>query len=221
MMSGRWIVFAMFVIVVFVAGCGNIDQTSQPSSSQVPDGKVAAQPRKVAAKTPVRLQASNMDEYRIGAGDVIRVSVWKNEDLSRTVPVRPDGMISLPLLNEVRAAGLTPTQLRNELSKKLSDYTDRPEVSVIVEEVRSFTVSVLGEVRTPGRYELRSKATVLDAVAVAGGFSEFASRGRILILRSNKGGEVRRIAFDYNKAVAADGTNATFFVEPGDVVVVP
>jgi len=220
MMLGRWYVAALFVVGVFLASCGTMNQAAEPPA-RAGDRKVAAQPRKVSARVPAQTRAADLGNFRIGAGDVVRISVWKNEELSRTVPVRPDGMISLPLLNEVRAAGLTPTELRNDLTRRLSAYTDRPEVSVIVQEVRSFTVSVLGEVRTPGRYELRSRATVLDAVAVAGGFSEFASRGRIVILRSGPGGEVKRIAFDYHKAVAADGANGTLFVEPGDVVVVP
>src|SRR5437660_9568269 len=107
-------------------------------------------------------------DYRIGPEDLLDIAVWNNTAISRAVPVRPDGKISLPLLNDVQAAGLTPMQLRDALTKKLVEYVPAPEVSVIVREVRSFTVSVIGELRNPGRYELRSRTTVLDVLARAG-----------------------------------------------------
>src|SRR5713226_7645572 len=114
-------------------------------------------------------------EYLIGPEDVLDIAVWNNTDISRTVPVRPDGKISLPLLNDVQAAGLTPMQLRDVLIKLLTSYIPTPEVSVIIREVHSFKVSVIGEVKTPGRHELKSGATVLDVLAMAGGLGEFAA----------------------------------------------
>ncbi|TLY34533.1 MAG: sugar ABC transporter substrate-binding protein, partial [Nitrospirae bacterium] len=148
---------------------------------------------------------------------------WNNTAISRTVPVRPDGKISLPLLNDVQAAGLTPMQLREVLIKKLAEYTPTPEVSVIIREVHSFKVSVIGEVKRPGRHELKSRATVLDALAMAEGLGEFASRGRIVILRPD-GNTLKRIPFNYNKVVSANGANGdleNFLLQPGDIVVVP
>src|SRR5256712_8814391 len=136
-------------------------------------------------------------DYRIGPEDVLDIAVWNNTAISRTVPVRPDGKISLPLLNDVQAAGLTPMQLRDVLTKKLVEYVPAPEVSVIVREVRSFNVSVIGEIRAPGRYELKSRTTVLDVLARAGPFSDFALRARIFVLRSN-GTTMKRIPFNYN-----------------------
>ena len=115
-------------------------------------------------------------DYKIGPEDVLDIAVWSNTALSRTVPVRPDGKISIPLLNDVQAAGLTAMQLRDVLTKRLSEYVPTPEVSVIVREVRSFKVSVLGEIKTPGRYEIKSRTTILDILAQAGPFSDFASR---------------------------------------------
>ncbi len=147
-------------------------------------------------------------------------AVWNNSAISRAVPVRPDGKISLPLLNDVQAAGLTPMQLREALAKKLTDYMPTPEVSVIVKEVHSFKVSVLGEVKKAGQYELKSRTTVLDVVALAGGFTEFAARSRIVILRPN-GTSVKRVSFNYNKAIAPDASPEDLFLQPGDVVVVP
>ena len=158
-------------------------------------------------------------EYRIGPQDVLQVLVWKNDAISKTVPVRPDGMISLPLVNDVKAAGLTTLELRDLLQKKLTEYIPNPEVSVIVSEVHSYVVSVLGEVPKPGRYELKSWTTVLDVIALAGGFSQFADRKRIVVLRQ-EGRALKRIPFNYNKMVTGEDQD-NFFVLPGDVVLVP
>ena len=163
-------------------------------------------------------QATALETYRIGAEDMLQISVWKNETLSRTVPVRPDGQISLPLINDVQAAGLTALELREVLTRKLADYIPNPEVSVIVSDIRSIKVSVIGEVARPNRYDLKSSATVLDVLALAGGFTPFATRTKILILRPD-GGAMKRILFNYNKVSAAEQDN--FYVRNGDVVLVP
>ena len=156
-------------------------------------------------------------DYRIGPEDMLDIAVWKNEALSRKVPVRPDGMISLPLLNDVHAEGMTPMELRDVLIKRLAEYIPNPEVSVIVQEVRSPKASVLGEVAHPGRYDLKGRTTVLDVLAAAGGLTEFASRSRIVILREG-GGRDRRIRFNYDKAME-DG-DANLELRPGDIVLV-
>jgi polysaccharide export outer membrane protein len=158
--------------------------------------------------------------YRIGVEDILQISVWNNEALSRLVPVRPDGMISLPLINDVQAAGRTPMELRDVLIKRLAEYIPTPEVSVIVTEVRSFKVSVIGQVAKPGRYELKSWATVIDALAMAGGFSEYASRSRVAVLRP-EGRAVRRIPFNYDKLNSDSNEQVNFYLRPGDVVLVP
>jgi len=159
-------------------------------------------------------------EYKVGPDDVLDIAVWNNATVSRAVPVRPDGKISLPLLNDVPVAGLTPMQLRDVLTKKLAEFMPSPEVSVIVREVRSFNISVVGEIRNPGRYELKGRTTVLDALARAGPFNDFASRGRIFVLRPN-GVAVKRIPFNYGKVIAADAEHENFVLQPGDIVVVP
>lgn len=159
-------------------------------------------------------------EYRIGPADVLQVSIWKNEALSRTVPVRPDGMISLPLVNEVRAAGFTPMQLRDVLKKKLTEYLPNPEVAVIVMEMHSFVVSVLGEVKKAGRYQFAGPVTVLDALAQAGGITEFASPSDLYVLR-HEGGVMTRVPFNYSKVITTPGGNDNFFVRPGDIIIVP
>lgn len=163
---------------------------------------------------------SGPDEYRIGPEDVLQISVWNHEAMSRTVPVRPDGKISLPLLNDVQAKGLTPLQLREFLIKRLAEYMPNPEVSVIVTDVRSFKVSVMGEVPRPGRYELRSWTTVLDVLALVGGFNQYAARSRIVVLRPN-GKTMTRIPFNYNKVVSASPEQENFYLQSGDIVLVP
>jgi len=179
-----------------------------------------AQEQAGAARAPAT--GASTDGYRIGPADVLQISVWKNEALTQEVPVRPDGMISFPLVNEVRAAGLTPQQLRDALAKKLAPFVSSPVVSVVVLEIHSFAVSVLGEVKTPGRYELKNEATVLDVLALAGGTTEFATRSGIVVLRNGAGG-VRRIPFNYDRFISAPRTRSqeNIFVEPGDVIVVP
>lgn len=172
------------------------------------------------APAPTPGQAEAADGYRIGPEDVLDIAVWNNTTISRTVPVRPDGKISLPLLNDVQAAGLTPTQLRDVLMKKIVEYVPSADISVIVREVHSFKVSVIGEVKTPGRYELKDRATVLEILALAGGFTTWASRKRIVILRHG-GDAVKRIYFNYNKVVSADGEEENHLLQPGDIVVVP
>lgn len=178
----------------------------------------AAQESVRHASARERTQASS--EYRISPEDVLQISVWKNEMLSRTLPVRSDGMISLPLVNEVQAAGLTPMQLRDVLKSKLGEYLPNPEVSVIVMEMKGYVVSVLGEVKTAGRYQFTNRITVLDVLARAGGITEFASPSEIFVLRPEKGA-MTRIPFNYTKIVGTPGEHQNIFIQPGDIVVVP
>lgn len=160
------------------------------------------------------------DEYRIGPEDVLDVTLWNHPDVARIVPVRPDGRISLPLVNDVIVSGLTSQQLRDILIEKYSVFVPNPEVSIIVREIHSFKVSVLGNVRTPGRFELKSRATVLDALALAQGLTEFAERRRIVVLR-HEGTALKRIRFDYDDSVSESGESSAVFLRPGDTVIVP
>jgi polysaccharide biosynthesis/export protein len=188
----------------------------EPSRSD--ERATTSTPTPSASARESRIVADDRD-YRIGPEDVLDISVWRNPELSRTVPVRPDGKVSLPLVNDIQAAGLTPNRLRQELTKRLSEYVPSPEVAVIVREVHSAKVSVVGAVRTPGRYEVKSPATVLELIALAQGFTDFASRDRIVVLRQN-GGTPTRISFNYRRIT--DGTEQdNFFVQPGDIIVVP
>ncbi len=164
--------------------------------------------------------------YVIGPDDVVDVSVWGNAEVSRTVPVRPDGRISLPLLNDIQAAGLTPMQLREKVETALRPYMPDPSVSVLVREIHSVKVTIIGDVKAPGRYEIKDRATVLDVLAMAGGLTEFADRDGIVVLRKDAE-RTRQLRFDYAKLVSKNGNGSNgaavsnFCVKAGDVVVVP
>jgi polysaccharide export outer membrane protein len=159
-------------------------------------------------------------EYLIGPEDVLDITVWKNcPDLCRTVPVRPDGKLSLPLVNDVQASGLTPMDLRQHLTDQLAEYIPSPEVSVIVREVHNFKVAVVGAVKMAGDYEIKSQATVLELIARAQGLTEFANRDKIVVLRQ-KGAKTDRIKFNYRKVAEGDDED-NFYVRAGDIIVVP
>ena len=170
--------------------------------------------------TSVGGSAPMPSDYVIGPGDLLQVSVWKNETLSRVTPVRPDGKISMPLLHDVQASGLTAMQLRDKISNALGEFLPNPEVSVSVNEVRSMRISVLGEVQRPGVIELRGATTILEALALAGGFRDFASPSKITIIRNDENGKTQKIKFNYNRAVGNSGEE-NLVLKSGDVVVVP
>jgi polysaccharide export outer membrane protein len=178
----------------------------------------AAPGQPAAAPMPKVTPAAPMD-YVIGAEDMLQVTVWKNDALSRAVPVRPDGKISLPLLHDIHAAGLTSMQLRDKIAVALAEFMPSPEVSVIVTEVRSYRISVLGEVNKPGVLSLKSDTTILEALAMAGGFRDFASPSKILIFRKDNYGGTHKIPFNYNRALRGQEDNMA--LRSGDVIVVP
>ena len=136
------------------------------------------------------------------------------------MPVRPDGKISLPLVNDVQVTGLTPMELREVLIAKMKDFIPSPEVSVIVSDPKNCKISVIGEVARPGRYELRSRTTMLDLLAMVGGVTQFAARSRIVVIRRDETGQ-KKIPFNYNRALSADPEQDNFYLQPNDIVVVP
>ena len=158
--------------------------------------------------------------YVIGPEDVLYIHVWKEEALSRTVPVRTDGNISLPIINEIKAAGLTPLQLQEALTKRLKEFIENPNVSVTVMEANSFKVYVSGQVKTPGVYRLRSETTLLQVIPIAGGFTEWANQKKILIIRKENGKE-KRIIVNYKKILKGDALDSNIVLKGGDTIVVP
>ena len=161
---------------------------------------------------------ADSSQYIIGPEDILYVHVWKEDTLSRTVPVRIDGKISLPLVDEVAAAGLTPLQLKENLIKRFRDFVDIPNVSVIVMEANSFKVFVSGQVRTPGVLRLRSETSILQIIPMAGGFTDWANEKKILVIRK-EGGQEKRIIINHKRIV--DGKDPNFIVKSGDTIIVP
>jgi len=161
------------------------------------------------------------DGFVIGNGDILAISVWKQPDLSRSVPVRSDGRISLPLIGEIQAAGQTPLKLEDELTKKLQPYLTEPEVTVIVEQINSEKFNILGRVAKPGSYPLVNPTTVLDAIALAGGCREFAKQKSIYILRRLPDGTESRMAFNYQEVIKGRNTAQNIQLQPRDTIVVP
>jgi polysaccharide export outer membrane protein len=171
-----------------------------------------------AADIPTPAPPAPPSEYRLGPEDVIDVFVWKEPDLSATVVVRPDGRISLPLANELDASGKTAAQLQQEITEKLKRYITEPVVNVMVKQINSLKISVLGEVRKPDVYRIKNRITVLDAIAMAGGFTDLARPTRVVVLRKTSAGE-QRIKINVNQVVADEHADP-FYLEPLDTVYV-
>jgi polysaccharide export outer membrane protein len=161
------------------------------------------------------------DTYIIGADDVLSINVWKEQEVSRTVPVRSDGKISLPLAGEVQASGETPLQLEKILAGKLQSFISEPEVTVIVTQINSQKFNILGMVNKSGTFPLTSSLTVLDAIALAGGFRDFAKQKSIYVLRKNPGGGESRLPFNYKEVIKGNNMEQNIRVQPGDTIVVP
>lgn len=161
------------------------------------------------------------DTFIIGKDDVLAVNVWKEPDISRSVPVRSDGKISLPLVGEIQAAGETPLKLEQGITAKLKSYISEPEVTVIVQEIKSQNFNILGMVNKPGSYPLAGSATVLDAIAAAGGFRDFAKQKNIYVLRQNPDGTQSRFPFNYKEVIKGRDLTQNIALEPRDTIVVP
>ena len=199
----RWIVLPM-LILFFAAGTG----ISYPQSENAENATVPTTPE--------------TGGYVIGSEDILDISVWKNTDLSRVVTVRPDGMISLPLLGDIQAAGLVPDELRKEIVKKLQDYQKSTEVAVIVQAVNSRRIYIVGNIAAPGIYQIMSRTTILQAIAMAGGFNQFASKNKLVLIRENGDGTRKKIRIRFGDIVnykKAKDNNLT--LKPGDTIFVP
>ena len=161
------------------------------------------------------------DGFIIGNDDVLAINVWKEPDISRAVPVRSDGKISLPLVGEVQASGQTPKQLETEIAAKLQSYISEPDVTVIVQEVRSQRFNILGQVSHPGTYLLANSMTVLDAIALAGGFRDFAKQKSIYVLRAQADGSQQKFPFNYKDMIKGKNPEQNIKLAPRDTIVIP
>ncbi len=176
--------------------------------------------QQATAAATAKAPATSDPNYVIGAQDVLDIDVWKETELTRSVPVRPDGKISLPLLNDVQAAGLTPTQLSEEITTELKKFITDPQVTVIVTEINSQRVYILGEMTRPGAYPLLPGMTVLQALSSAGGFTPFANMKKIYVLR-NEGGKQEKFPFNYKDVVKGKNAEQNIVLKAGDQIVVP
>ena len=176
--------------------------------------KAAPQPNPPAAK---RVD----DDYIIGPSDVLGINVWKSPELTRSVPVRPDGRITLPLIGELEVSGLTAMNVQLLVTQRLKEYVAKPEVTVIVEKVGSRTYIIVGKIGHPGSFELGKPTTVLEAIAIAGGLQDFAKVSKIYILTHTDDGTQIRLPFDYKKVITQRAPDQNVYLKSGDTIVVP
>jgi polysaccharide export outer membrane protein len=160
------------------------------------------------------------ESYVIGPEDVLSIHVWKEEAFSKTVPVRMDGKISLPLIDDVQAAGFTARQLKDMLTRKLKEFVENPNVSVTVIEANSFKVYISGQIKSPGVYRLRSETSLLQFIPMVGGFTDWANQKKILIIR-REGGHEKRLIVNYKKIVKGDNPESNIILKAGDTIIVP
>jgi polysaccharide export outer membrane protein len=206
-------IMALLVLV----SIGSFAQSDRHSGPPAP----AADTSKNAGDLGTAIKSAATDSYIIGANDILAINVWKEPDVTRSVPVRSDGKISLPLVGELQASGQTPRQLEQEITKRLQSYISEPEVTVIVTDSKSQKMNILGMVVRPGAYLLTSNTTALDAIAMAGGFKDFAKQKSIYILRQSPDGTEKRIPFNYKEVIKGKNSNQNVRLEAGDTLVVP
>ncbi|HET8925015.1 MAG TPA: polysaccharide biosynthesis/export family protein [Candidatus Acidoferrum sp.] len=206
LLTGAWLFLAL----------GNLQEAQKPAAPEAASQKGGASGTETATP-PVK---PNDAEYKIGAQDVLRIDVWKEDQLTRTVPVRPDGKVTLPLMNDIQAEGLTPMQLAGGISEGLKKYVNNPQVTVTVTEINSRRIYVTGEVARAGAFPLLPNMTVLQALSSSGGFTQFAKIKNIYVLRLENGKQVKH-PFNYKETVNGKNPEQNILLEPGDVIVVP
>jgi polysaccharide export outer membrane protein len=215
MTAHRCIAALTLVVLLSIGACAQSDSTPRPMAPPVPATD------KHGDKSGEAPGGRSDSSYVIGANDVLAINVWKEPDISRSVPVRSDGKISLPLVGELQAGGQTPRQLEQEITKRLQSYISEPEVTVIVTDSKSQKVNILGMVVRPGSYLLTSSTTVLDSIALAGGFKDFAKQKSIYVLRQASDGTQKRIPFNYKDVIKGKNPEQNIRLQAGDTVVVP
>ncbi len=207
-----------FVLILLTGLVWAQGSTTRPTDGPPP---VAAASSSLSQPLTPSANKPHDDHFVIGNDDLLAINVWKEPDISRSIPVRSDGKISLPLVGEVQAAGRTPLQLEQDIASKLRNYIAEPEVTVMVQQINSEKFNILGQVTKPGSYSLTNATTVLDAIAVAGGFRDFAKRKSIYVLRQSPNGGESRIAFNYKDVIKGKNPGQNIKLEPRDTVVVP
>jgi polysaccharide export outer membrane protein len=193
-----------------------INQYNQSNKLNLINLVFAQETKKHPSIGPIQIPES----YVIGQGDVLEVFVWRNEQLSRQATVRPDGKISLPLIQDFQAEGLTILQLKDRITRQFKQYVQNPTITVIVRQINSYKISVLGRVANPGIYPLTTKTTLLDAISMAGGFTEWADKRKITVI-TNKGGKKGTLRINYKKIVSGKDLSQNIILQRGDTIVVP
>ena len=202
-----------------ISAVSPLSSQTQPSGQASGDTASAANP---AAQSEVVSNSKPHDEnFIIGNDDVLAISVWKEPELTKAVPVRSDGRISLPLVGEMQATGRTPLQLEQEIATKLKNFITTPEVTVIVQQVNSRKFNVLGEVTKPGAYPLTASTTIMDAIATAGGFRDFAKKSGVYVLRKSPDGTETHLKFNYKDFIKGKNSSQNVKLEPNDTIIVP
>ena len=206
--------------IVLVTASGLLSAQTVAASSSTPDSVPAngAAPDQV---TPPAINRAHNNTYVIGDDDELEIDVWKEPELTRQIPVRSDGKISLPLVGELQAAGRTPIQLEEEITARLRNFITEPDVTVMVVKINSLKFNVMGEVMKPGSFSLTTATTVVDAIATAGGFKDFAKKKSIYVLHTNPDGTEARLLFNYNDFVKGKNPKQNVRLQSGDTVVVP
>lgn len=207
------VLFCILFFGVSASTCSTAQSDSDPAKKNPGTGSTAISTDSAAK--------AHDKTFVIGNDDVLAINVWKEPEISRSIPVRSDGKISLPLVGEVQAAGSTPLKLEQDIAERLKNYIEEPEVTVIVQQVNSQKFNILGQVNKPGAYPLTNSPTVLDAIAIAGGFRDFAKQKAIYILRQNSDGTQSRLPFSYKEVVKGKNTAQNIKLQPRDTIVVP
>src|ERR1035437_169922 len=208
---------------LFIVLCGSLwaqVPAAAPGNSTLsyPAPAVAATSAQPGSPSATKAHDSS---FVIGNDDHLTIDVWNEPEISRSIPVRSDGRISLPLAGEVQAAGQTPLQLEQEIATKLLSYIAEPEVTVMVQQINSEKFNILGQVAKPGSYPLTAPTTVLDAIAGAGGFRDFAKQKGVYVLRHSPNGSELRIPFNYKDVIKGKNSAQNIEIQPNDTVVVP
>jgi polysaccharide export outer membrane protein len=212
------LVIAIFLACAGIAQAAQQDKKTDAKDTEVTTARNTTPPPAESKSAPV--PATTDPAYVIGPEDMLDINVWKEPDVSRVVPVRPDGRISLPLINDVQAAGLSPQQLAGMVTEKLRKYFNEPQVTVIVTAINSQRVFVVGEVLRAGAFPLIPGMTVLQALSSAGGFTTFADVKKIHVMRLRDGKHIE-LPFNYRDVLKGDNPDQNIKLEPGDTVVVP
>lgn len=230
MISGKYWLYKGVAVAVLASACiapaQNAGSAQKDSKSAKNMAALKADPAMSTADTKSTtsdLSAAKREmfsEYKIGEQDVLTITVWREPELSGTVMVRPDGMVTLPLLNDVHAAGLTPDELKGSLTEKLGAFVNSPQVTVAVREINSRKVFIIGQVGHEGSYRINSTTTVLQIIAEAGGLRDFANRKGIYVLRTVNGGQ-QRLSFNYDKVIRGKDSKDNILLRPGDTIVIP